>query len=78
MELAGHETPDILLSFFGAAAHVRREDHIGQALELGDERLVLAFGLAREHIDGRAGDVAALDMSAERRMVDDKTPATGS
>jgi len=36
--------------------------NVGQAGQLGLERVSLALGLVGEHVDGRAGDVAAEDV----------------
>ena len=74
MQLAGDEAADVLLSFFGATADVRGQDHVLEALKFGDERLATALWLARENVYRSADDVAALDLAAQRPMVDDKTP----
>ena len=62
-QLAGDEPADVLLRLLGRPADVRREDDVGQPAQLGDELVAARLRLDREHVDGRAGDVAGLDVA---------------
>ena len=50
---------------------MRGEDHVVEAAEHRLERVALRLGLDREHVERGAGDVAGLDVLAERHVVDD-------
>ena len=76
-ELVGHERADVGLRLLGRAADVRGEDDVGQPAQLGDELVAAALGLDREHVDRGAGDVARLEVLAQRGVVDDEAAARG-
>src|SRR6266550_1842918 len=73
-ELAGHEASDVLLGLLGRAADVRGQDDVRQSAQLADELVAALLRLHREHVDRRTGDVARLDVRAQRRVVDDEAP----
>jgi hypothetical protein len=49
---------------------VRGEDDVAQPAQLALERVALPLGLDREDVDRGAGDVAGLDVRAQRHGVD--------
>ncbi len=69
-ELAGHEPADLLLRLLGRAADVRGEDDVVETAQRRLERVALRLRLDREHVHRRTGDVAGLDVLAQRLGVD--------
>ena len=71
-QLVRHEVADVGLRLLGGPADVRGEDDVRQAAQLGDELVAAALRLLGEHVDRRAGQVAALKRLAQRDVVDDE------
>ena len=69
-QLAGYLDADVVLRLQCAAADVRGEDDVVQADQWRHERLAVALGLDREHVDGGAGQMAALQRLGQRLDVD--------
>ena len=74
-QLVGHELADVDLGLLGAAADVGGQDHVGETLQAGHERLVLARRLVGEHVDGGAGQMSRLDVGPQGAVVDDEAAA---
>jgi hypothetical protein len=71
-QLAGDVAADVLLRFLGRATDVWCEDHVVEAAQLADELISLAGRLVGKDVDGRAGEMPAFDVGAQRRVVDDE------
>ena len=63
--LLGHLKGDVFLRLGGGGAQMRGHHDIGQT-----EERVLGGRFLREHVEGRARDMAGLDQFGQRRLVD--------
>ena len=63
-QFLGDFDADVLLRLFRAAADVRRQDHVFDTAQRRHELVACAFGLFRENVDGRAGQMVGLSAAA--------------
>ena len=69
-EFFGDFDADVLLRLLGAAADVRRQDHVFHAAQRRDELVAVGFGLDGKNVDGGAGKMLRSERGGQRVDID--------